>query len=570
MNVHTFLDNFATIADAPNGVRRLRDLVLGLAVNGRLIAQDPSDEPVESLLADVRIQRESLPKRRGMRAGLGAEARDTPSSRRLPPGWAELPLGDLTEIIRGITFPASAKHRSAGPDLVPCLRTTNVQQTIEWHDLIFVPAEYVKHESQLVRAGDVLMSMANSRELVGKVALVGPEPPRAAFGGFLAAIRPLIISPRFLQLVLQDPRAKATLIDSATQTTNIANISLGRLRPFRCPLPPLAEQRRIVSRVDELMGLCDELAARQQRRQRANVRFRGSALHALTEAATADDLRHAWERVTINWPDVTGDTEAVADVRQSIFDLAIEGRLVQQVGPGGSATAEIAQARATKASMEDLRRQPALPPAEAPAGVLPTGWIWATVDDLFLVTGGIQKSSKRRPQSNHWPYLRVANVQRGRLDLEEIERFELFDGELDRLRLQPGDLLVVEGNGSESEIGRCARWDDEIEDCVHQNHLIRCRAMLPGVEHYLLLFLNSPTGMETMKRLAVTTSGLYNLSVGKIRSICFPLPPLAEQERIRRRVDELLRSCDELSTGLAKQSQVRELLAASFIDAMGP
>ncbi|HUP70950.1 MAG TPA: restriction endonuclease subunit S [Acidimicrobiales bacterium] len=245
----------------PDSMVELRATVIQLALCGRLVDQDVHDEPVQSLLAKVKLRRDSLPKRRGPQPGNESESQrqETPSGRHLPPGWAETRLGDISEIVRGITFPAAAKHTTGGSDLVPCLRTTNVQETVEWHDLIFVPNQYVKNESQFVRSGDLLMSMANSRELVGKLALVGPEPPRAAFGGFLAAIRPLIISPRFLQLVLQDPRAKATLIDSATQTTNIANISLGRLRPFRCPLPPLAEQRRIVSRVDELMGLCDEL-----------------------------------------------------------------------------------------------------------------------------------------------------------------------------------------------------------------------------------------------------------------------------------------------------------------------
>ncbi len=206
------------------------------------------------------------------------------------------------------------------------------------------------------------------------------------------------------------------------------------------------------------------------------------------------------------------------------------------------------------------RKQPAVTEV-LPTTSLPAGWTWTTVDDLFLVTGGIQKSPKRRPTRHHFPYLRVANVQRDRLDLTQIERFELADGELERLRLEPGDLLVVEGNGSESEIGRCARWNGEIENCVHQNHLIRCRPMLPGIEHYLLMFLNSPAGMATMKRLAVTTSGLYNLSVAKIRAISFPLPPMAEQVRIRETVDSLLQGVRSLEASLQAKGLAREAFA---------
>ena len=106
---------------------------------------------------------------------------------------------------------------------------------------------------------------------------------------------------------------------------------------------------------------------------------------------------------------------------------------------------------------------------------LPEGWCWASVGQCADVQGGLQKSPARAPRKNHYPYLRVANVLRGRLDLTDLSRFELTDEELNKLRLAIGDLLIVEGNGSLSEIGRSALWDGEVDDCVHQNHIIRCR-----------------------------------------------------------------------------------------------
>jgi type I restriction enzyme S subunit len=259
----------------------------------------------------------------------------------------------------------------------------------------------------------------------------------------------------------------------------------------------------------------------------------------------------------------------VLRLRELVLELAVRGRLVPQDPNEPPARIDLQAALAAKASMmEGLRRQPPLTPKEKLQANLPDGWIWARMDDVFLVTGGIQKSSKRRPRKNHYPYLRVANVQRGRLDLHEIERFELFEGELDRLRLEPGDLLVVEGNGSEAEIGRCARWDGEINNCVHQNHLIRCRPMLPELEHYLLLFLNSPVGTSTMKGLAVTTSGLYNLSVAKIRAIEFPMPPRDERSRIRSKVEELMKCCDLLESKLAQRQAIAAHLAESAVAAI--
>lgn len=132
-------------------------------------------------------------------------------------------------------------------------------------------------------------------------------------------------------------------------------------------------------------------------------------------------------------------------------------------------------------------------------------WIWLRIDNFFEVLGGIQKTPKRKPVSHCFPYLRVANVYRSKLDLTEIAYFELFEGELERWQLKAGDLLVVEGNGSETEIGRCAIWNEEIRDCVHQNHIIRCRPIGHNGELFTLLFLNSPAGMAEMKKLAITS-----------------------------------------------------------------
>ena len=147
---------------------------------------------------------------------------------------------------------------------------------------------------------------------------------------------------------------------------------------------------------------------------------------------------------------------------------------------------------------------------------------------------------------------RRKNVYRGRLDLKDVKKFELEPGELDRRRLARGDLLIIVGNGSFNEIGRCAKWNGEIDNCVHQNHVIRCRPFDESVSDWILLYLNSPSGTETMQKLAITSSGLYSLSVGKIRQILFPLPPLAEQKRIVAKVEQLRGLVDRLEAQLAE------------------
>ena len=174
-------------------------------------------------------------------------------------------------------------------------------------------------------------------------------------------------------------------------------------------------------------------------------------------------------------------------------------------------------------------------------GVPDSSWKTERLEAYFEVTGGIQKQKTRIPKDNPVPYVTVANVFRNRIDLSDIRYFELFEGELEKYQLRNEDILVVEGNGSGNEIGRCAMWNAEIPVCVHQNHIIRVRkkdsCILPK---YVLYYLNSPMGRNAMRIQAKTTAGLYNLSVGKVKSISFPMATTEEQFEIVSLLDSLL------------------------------
>jgi type I restriction enzyme S subunit len=181
---------------------------------------------------------------------------------------------------------------------------------------------------------------------------------------------------------------------------------------------------------------------------------------------------------------------------------------------------------------------------------LPSGWIWTDTAAVADVQGGVQKQPKRRPANNHYPFLRVANVMRGRLDLENVHEIELFEGELEKFRLEVGDLLVVEGNGSPGQIGRAARWRDEIANCVHQNHLIRVRPSAAIDSQYLTHYWNAPQTTAYLRSVASSTSGLYVLTAAKVRGVKVLLAPRKEQERIVAAIEAAFARVDAATAGL--------------------
>ncbi len=201
---------------------------------------------------------------------------------KLPPGWEKTKLSTICDLIRGITFPASEKEEHESASNISCLRTTNVQNEIVWDNVYFVPKIFVKKDAQIVREGDILMSMANSYELVGKTALVKNLPMNATFGAFLAAIRPKNkVNNRYIFYQLRTEQAQNALRMGSSQTVNIANISHQKLNELEILVAPPDEQKRIVARLDRLLARVDSCRAHLDRAAAAIKRFRQSVLNNL-------------------------------------------------------------------------------------------------------------------------------------------------------------------------------------------------------------------------------------------------------------------------------------------------
>ena len=210
----------------------------------------------------------------------------------IPNKWKWVRLSSVQFLIRGITFPASAKHKEPKVGLIRCLTTGSVQQTHRPVSDVYVKSEYVKNNKQYLRRGDVVLSSANSRELVGKNIIWSCDAANVSFGGFLTVARSRtdVLASEFAYVVYQYLFVSGKFMEIATQTTNIANISNKVLAEIALPVPPLAEQRRIVARLNELLPLVDEFGEAQEASKVAQTEFPGKLKASLLQAAIEGKL----------------------------------------------------------------------------------------------------------------------------------------------------------------------------------------------------------------------------------------------------------------------------------------
>ncbi|MBD2367508.1 MULTISPECIES: restriction endonuclease subunit S [Leptolyngbya] len=523
-------------------------------MRGKLVPQSPEDEPATELLKQVQEIRKAK-----KIASKKSEKLEIPENWSLPAGWVWTCLQELGEINPKNDLPDEMEVGFVPMTLIP----TDYRQ----------PVDYEKRQWSGIKKG--FTHFANGDVGVAKITPCFQNKKSTVFSNLpnhygagtteLLIFRSLLgaIDPRYVLIFLKTPSFIDEGVLRMTGTAGQQRVPRDYFAGCAFPLPPLAEQKRIVEKVDELMALCDRYQQSQETQDKLRQKLRGSAIASLMNAETDEELQKSWSIVRDNWRSLSQKPEDVGDLRRSILELAVRGKLTAQDTTDQSAFLVANQIKHKK--NHTTKSKQAEKAVNFPFEI-PSNWIWLKINDFYDVSGGIQKTPKRAPISNYFPYLRVANVQRGYLDLDEIEYFELLDGELERWHLESGDLLIVEGNGSEKEIGRCAIWNDQIKQCVHQNHIIRARPIAHDSQSFTLMFLNSPSGMAEMRSLAITTSGLYSLSVGKIREIFVPFPPLAEQKRIVAKVDELMQMCDLLEENLCQTQQRVEALAASAIN----
>ena len=559
------LSNLDLLATAPGGVARLRELILTLAVQGKLVPQDPADEPVGVLLQKIRAEKDRL-------IAEGKSKRDKPLAEiaeeekpfELPEGWEWVRLGSAAKKITDGTHHSPASFSSGD---FKYLSAKNIKTWgIDLSDVTYVPAAV--HDEIYARCdpevGDILFIKDGATTGILTInTLAEPFSLLSSVG----VIKPSCgLTSEWLARVMRSPYFYSAMRAEMTGVA-ITRVTLSKLNVALVPLPPLAEQSRIVTRVEELMRLCDALEAKGQLQAAQHAQLVSSLLGTLTASTTPEELTDNWQRVAQHFDLLAGRPEAIDALEQTLLQLAVRGLLVPQDPQDEPASTLLARIRTEKDRLiadGQIKRDKPLPPItdEEKPFELPVGWAWVRFPDLCAIAGGATPS-KANPTfwAGDIPWVSPKDMKVPQIrDAQDHISGMAIQGSLSLV--PSGSLLMVVRGMILAHSFPIA--ETLVPVTINQD----MKAATPYLADVLPFLLLVATGMkpEILALVERSTHGTCKLESQKIFGMLFPLPPLAEQSRIVTRVTALRRLCADLRQRLADAQTIQSHLAQALVD----
>jgi type I restriction enzyme S subunit len=528
MNAEFLLRHYERIADAPDAIGRLRTFVLDLAGRGKLLPQNKNELVAKEYA--------------------GEKPTET-----LPKNWRQLNFGKFCDIEGGNQPPKSQFVNEPKKGYVQLFQ---IRDLGEKPVPTYIP---IGSTNRFCKEGEILIGRYGAS--VGKVFWAQNGAYNVAMAKFIWPADALIADFAFLLLkskYLQGPLARVT-------RSAQAGFNKGDLSTINFPLPPLAEQHRIVAKVDELMELCDRLDAARAEREAARDRLTAASLARLNTPDPKHFQDHA--RFAINTlPALTTRPDQIKQLRQTILNLAVRGKLVAQDPkdePASKCLKRVAKDKARSIREEKLNSDNLVFPS-------PSGWEWTTVQSLLTqgreISYGVIKLGDV-PKVGGVPTLRCSDVKPGFIEMSGVRKVaEDIEAEYARTRLNGGEILInIRGT-----LGGVAK----VPETLRGFNVAREVAVIPiekeiSAEFMVYVMLSQyfwEAIQENLRGIAYK-----GLNLGTLREFRVPVPPLAEQLRIVAELDELMSICNQLEQSLATTNATRRrLLEAILADALVP
>lgn len=565
MNLETFFNNFDLLADAPNSVQKLRELILQLAVMGKLVPQDENDEPASVLLEKIKATRKQLIKQgKVSKSKLLApiQLNEIPIY-KLPTGWHWCKLGQVIDCYRGHNPPKDNFVEQPQEGYVRFIQITDFKTD---EKAVYVP---VSKKLKYVYKGEIAMAAYRH---IGKIS-------RNVEGAFNVAICKVIEIPPmsldFIEMVIGTDFVKGELL-KASGRAHIPSMHTDHLLSLVIPLPPLNEQKRIVAKVDELMAMCDRLSERQQKRRETRIKINNAAIGQLLTAREPEVFNKSWQHIYNNFDLLYNTPDNIGKLRQAILQLAVQGKLVPQDENDEPASVLLEKIKFDKERLfkeGKIKKEKLLPAiqAEELEHDIPEKWNWSRLIDICeLITDGTHQTPKYTKQGRM--FLSAQNVKPFRF-MPEVHRFvseEDYQGYIKNRKPEFEDILLTRVGAG---IGEAAVIDQKLDFAIYVSVAL-VRPFKKFINpYYLTIWLNSPSGTH---KSSINTYGKGvsqgNLNLGLINKFIVSIPPLNEQKRIVAKVNQLMSLCDELETKLTQsvtnseklmEAAVRQILAAN-------
>ena len=494
-SVEKFVECFDVLVEAAGGTKALRTMILALALRGRLSKQDPREQSARDALRTVTDDRTWRIEERVPKVKLDPKIEALAGIVPVPAGWVECRLDDCVQLINGRAY-AQEELLSEG---TPVIRIQNLNGGNGWYY-----SDLTLPDRQYCRKGDLLFAWS------------------ASFGPYIWDGEKAIYHYHIWKLNLSRVLDKRFFYSTLLHITDVVkeqshglamlHMTKGQMERWPVLLPPLAEQKRIVARVDQLMALIDELEAKQIRKRELGARFTQASLEALTTAEGPEEFDAAWKRVVENWESSFSNASDVGELRAVCLWLALSGRI------------ELSNS-------------------------VPEGWTDTTLGSLAsMVTSG-SRGWKEYYSSSGAIFVRSQDIKTDALDLAN-PAFVTLPARVEgsRTRVQKNDLLVTITGAN---VGKAAHVTLDLPEAYVSQHVALIRLKDPERAPWIHRWLISPhNGRMTLSGYAYGDKPGLNLD--NVKSIPIRLPPLAEQKRIVAKLAALMTLCDQLEVSLRR------------------
>lgn len=484
--------------------QELKNSVLQLAVQGKLVPQCKDDEPASELLKRIRAEKEKL----------GIKEKSLPAISEdeipfdIPESWEWIKLGEIVSVISGTSYKSSNVCNNG----IRILRGGNIQESkvLYYTDDVFLPEAFFDEEKSIKNGDILIVASTGSKAVIGKPGFVFKSDNKTQIGAFLRIVRPHSQQINDFIRIIFNSEFYRNHIRTKVQGMNINNVRTEHITEFLVPIPPIAEQKRIVEKIEELMPLIEEYGKEEEQLNKLNVEF----------------------------PD---------KLRKSILQQAVQGRLVSQ-DPNDEPASELLKRIKTEkealiksGKIKKEKPLPAIADDEKPFDI-PDTWEWVRLSEVIDVRDGTHDTPKYL--QNGYPLITGKDFYNGYFELNKTQYISKEDYEeiIKRSKVDVGDILfsMIGGNiGSMIRICEENYFDMAIKNVALFKQYVKSETL----SYYLFYFLQSQ--IDRMRKSAKGGAQPF-VPLNLLRSYPFPLPPLAEQKRIVKRVEELLALCDEL------------------------